>query len=124
MRHPDSCAQSRDETVQPTLELVTRIVERLFPPPQRRAALDLLDRYALDDSEPARVRLAMLKLSEGRLDRLEHFVAIACQDYRDVLAWAEYPEEASQPTGRLPAEEVRRMRKADRAQYLAWVRGE
>jgi hypothetical protein len=108
--------------VEPTLELVTRVVERLFPPAERAAALGLVERYADDDSEPARVRLAVLKLSEGRLDLLEHYVMAASRDYRDVLAWAEYPEEADQPTWRLPAAEVRRIREADRARYLAWLR--
>ena len=41
-----------------------------------------------------RVQLAILKLSDGNEDKLREFVAVAKRDYRDVLFWAEYPEEA------------------------------
>ncbi len=46
--------------------------------------LKRLDRY--DGPERGRVQLALLKLCEGSLDRLEQCVATAIQDYRDVLA--------------------------------------
>jgi len=41
-----------------------------------------------------RVQLAILKLSEGNEEKLREFFAVAKRDYRDVLFWAEYPEEA------------------------------
>jgi hypothetical protein len=63
----------------------------------------------------------MLKLSEGQLGLLKHYLNRAKQDYRDVLAWAEYPEELVQPTWNMPADDVRRIREADRAQFWAWL---
>ena len=108
--------------MEPTPELIQQIVDRLFPPPGRASALALLERYGADASEPLRVRVAVLKLCEGQLARLEYYVERAHEDYRDVLAWAEYPEELVQPTWRLPASEVERIRDADRAQYVDWLR--
>jgi hypothetical protein len=52
---------------------------------------------------------------------LERLIGRARQDYRDVLAWAEYPAELVQPTWRLQEPDVARIRAADRAQYLAWL---
>jgi hypothetical protein len=107
--------------MEPTAALVQRLVERLFAAPERAAALRLLEQYGTRDSEPYRVRVALLKLSDGRLDQLEDFVRAAHRDFRDVLAWAEYPEALRQPMWSLPAEEALRIRDADRAQYLAWL---
>lgn len=45
------------------------------------------------EREPERVRLAILKLSEGDPDRLCHFVDSAKADYRDVLYWTEHDGE-------------------------------
>ena len=67
------------------------------------------------------MRVAALKLSEGSPDRLRELIAHAKRDYRDVLAWAEYPEEMRGFTWRLPPDEQARIRTADRAQYLAWL---
>ena len=39
-----------------------------------------------------------LKLSEGNEEKLREFVAVAKRDYRDVLFWAENPEEAKLDT--------------------------
>src|SRR5688572_4251568 len=44
------------------------------------------------EREVERVRLAILKLSDGALDELRAMTAVAKTDYRDVLMWAEYPE--------------------------------
>jgi hypothetical protein len=106
-----------------TIEVVHLLVDRLFASAERTAALALLEDYgtAPHEREVMRVRVAVLKLSDGRLPELERLIASARQDYRDVLAWAEYPAELVQPTWRLPEPDVARIRAADRAQYLAWL---
>ena len=43
------------------------------------------------DGEEVRVRFAILRLVEGRFDQLRSLVDMAVRDYRDVLAYAEYP---------------------------------
>ena len=62
--------------------------------------LELLDTYGVEsyERERERVQLAILKLGEGNEKKLREFVAVARRDYRDVLFWAEYPEEAKLDT--------------------------
>jgi hypothetical protein len=55
-----------------------------------RAALTLYT-----DREVARVHLAILVLADGDPDQVLPMVEAACRDYRDVLYWAEWPEESS-----------------------------
>ena len=58
--------------------------------------MELLDVYGVEayEHERERVQLAILKLSEGNEEKLREFVAVAKRDYRDVLFWAENPEES------------------------------
>jgi hypothetical protein len=58
-------------------------------------ALRTLAEYASADSE--RVRLAILTLSGGDMERLRHFTQAAIKDFRDVLHWAENPPEPDEP---------------------------
>jgi hypothetical protein len=58
--------------------------------------VELLDGYGVEsyERERERVQLAILKLSEGNEEKLREFFAMAKRDYRDVLFWAEGPEES------------------------------
>ena len=58
--------------------------------------LELLDSYGVEpyEQERERVQLAILKLSGGSEEKLREFVAVAKRDSRDVLFWAENPDEA------------------------------
>lgn len=103
-------------------------IARYWPDVDPQGIVDVLDGYGTESSERgrARVQLAILRLSEGQRDRLEGLVAMAKRDYRDVLAYAEYPEEMR--TGfvgmsRLSSEEARAIRQRDREQYLEWLGG-
>jgi hypothetical protein len=109
--------------VELTAALVEALVTRLFRPEVRVEATNVLAQYGTQahEREDIRVRVAALKLSGGSLDRLRELVATAKRDYRDVLAWAEYPEELRSPTWRMPAADQARIRAADRAQYIAWL---
>jgi hypothetical protein len=109
--------------VELTPALVQALVARLFKPEVRAEAADMLAQYGTraHEREEIRVRVAALKLSEGSLDRLRDLMAQAKRDYRDVLAWAEYPEELRSATWRLPGAEQARIRTADREQYRAWL---
>ena len=42
-------------------------------------------------NEPARVRLAIVQLCAGDVTRLAEYLAVAREDYRDVLHWASRP---------------------------------
>jgi len=68
---------------------------RSFPESVRARVTEMLDTYGVEctSANAKRVQLAILKLSEGSEEKLREFVAWA-RDYRDVLFWAEHPDEA------------------------------
>lgn len=106
-----------------TPEFVATLIRRLFDSAERDSAATILGQYGVlpHEREQIRVRVAALKLSQGDLGRLREAVEHARRDYRDVLAWAEYPEELRRPTWRLRAEEVHGIRARDLTQYLDWL---
>src|SRR5712691_5484303 len=91
-------------------EEVIASVQAAFPESTWARVLELLDSYGVEsyEREPERVQLAILKLSEGNEEKLREFVAVAKRDYRDVLFWAEYPEESRLDTPE-KRERVRKM---------------
>jgi hypothetical protein len=109
---------------------VIGIVEVLWGSPADR---DLVTRslamygQASYEREVSRVQLAVLKLCEGATDRVPDLVAAARRDYRDVLMWAEYPEEGRSMwtiARDLSLEEQERLaavRRRDRVQYEQWL---
>ena len=96
----------------------------------RQTVLAELERYGQEsfEREPERVRLAILKLCGGRVERVSELVAAAKQDYRDVLMWAEYPAEGQALwtlKANLTDEERRqleRLRQEDRREYQEWLK--
>jgi hypothetical protein len=109
---------------------LSRKLAALWPnPTQRASVLAELQAYGREahEREPERVWLAILRLSEGRSDRVAQFVDLAKRDYRDVLMWAESPAEGQalwtvnpdlSPEQRRRREELRRQ---DRQQYRDWL---
>src|SRR6059058_1118641 len=83
-----------------TRDEVVAVVQKTFPESAHARVLELLDTYGVEsyERERKRVQLAILKLSEGNEEKLREFVAVAKRDYRDVLFWAENPEEAKLDT--------------------------
>ena len=79
------------------------------------------------DSFFERLQLAILKLAQGKLDEVHTLANYAKRDYRDVLMWAEYPEEGralwtlSSHLSPEQRDELEHVRGRDRAQYLAWL---
>lgn len=113
-----------------TVAVLNRKLAQLYPQAcDRQAALEALERYgaAPHEREPLRVRLAILKLAGSDAARLVELVQIAQRDYRDVLAWAEYPGEGRtfpdlRSPGALHSPSMVRVRAEDRAQYMKWLR--
>lgn len=81
-------------------EDVIAAIQKAFPERSWGQVLVLLDTYGVEsyERERERVQLAILKLSEGNEEKLREFVAVAKHDYRDVLFWADNPEEAKLDT--------------------------
>jgi hypothetical protein len=77
-------------------EDVVAAVGARFPRADVERLLTLLDSYGVEsyERERERVQMAIVNLSEGSEEKLRDFLAVAKRDYRDVLFWSEYPEEA------------------------------
>jgi hypothetical protein len=91
-----------------TAEDVRRAVAASFPEAERPVVRAALRGYKFG-REAARVRLAILALADGNLAEVERLVAAANADYRDVLYWAEYPEESGTGTKPQMAARYRRL---------------
>ena len=106
-----------------TRALLRAKIAQVFPDRDAAEILAVLDRYGTEphEPEPDRVQLAILKLcdEEGHDDPM-HYVEAAKQDFRDVLAWAEYPNQMRRPATIAPKERAKLMRR-DEAQYRAWL---
>jgi hypothetical protein len=75
---------------------VLAAVQALFPL-SWESVLAQLDTYGVEsyEHERERVQLAVLELGEGNEDKTRGYLAAAKDDYRDVLYWAEHPEQSS-----------------------------
>ena len=103
--------------------LVVEKVRQVFPDRDPDEILAVLDDYGREGSEAetARVQLAILKLfDEAGRDDPNSYVAAAKADYRNVLAWAEYPNQFRE-TGDLDAEARETLKRLDAAQYQEWL---
>ena len=108
-----------------TVADVERIVRRDFPEDRTAEVLAMLDEYGAESwqREPERVRLAVLKLAAGSAEQVRCEIDGAKCDYRDVLAFAEYPAytESVPVSGALPPEEEQRIIDSDWSQYQRWL---
>ena len=99
-----------------------RLVTREFPLEHTAAARAILARYGGQSwqRESIRVQIAVMKLANGNLAKLDEFMKVAEQDYRDVLSWAEYP--AYHRTGPRSADAERQAAMdEDWIQYQQWL---
>ncbi len=75
-------------------EISNRILERIreiFPESERNAAKELLLRYQSASAElNERIYLDILRICEGKIDKLKQLVELAQTDYRDLIVAAEY----------------------------------
>ena len=105
---------------------VERIARRDFPADRVAQVMALLQQYGTErwHNEPARVRLAALKLAAGNIELLRYNIEVAKRDYRDMLAPAEYPgycKRVPHP-GALPPDDEQRVIDDDWKQYEAWLK--
>lgn len=105
-------------------EDVERVLLREFAPDVRSDAAAALARYGIEPWQQSgpRVHMAILKLAQGQLGRLQACVEAACADPRDVIAAAEYPRYLSTDSSRLPSWWRRfRIFHDDWKEYQAWL---
>ena len=99
-------------------ELLRRKIAATFASSSDRHSAESLLATFPEDAE--RIALAALKLSDGSIQRLQHFGEAADVDSRDVLAWAECPSEANLAAGASAVEKAK-VQEADSAAYRAWL---
>ena len=106
---------------------VLRKIKQMWPDADPQEILGILNVYGTESYETGqtRVQLAILKLSEGDRERLPDLVKMAKVDFRDVLAYAEYPQEMRTDPIKMrdmPEEEAQSIRQRDREQYESWLK--
>ena len=108
-----------------TEEDVERIVRRDYPPEQINQVFTALRDYGQETwhRERYRVQLAILKLAAGDIDALHNHLEMAKRDYRDVLAFAEYPGYFTKvPPNAKPSDPAHaEVIDADWKQYQQWL---
>jgi hypothetical protein len=118
-----------------TPELVERALSALFGSSAEDAARvrRALQTYGVEphEREADRVRLAILRVSNGDVKVALEGIALAKKDYRDVLVGAEYPQEQRVSidflSRRVPLkspeaqEALSEARRRDRQQYEEWL---
>ena len=107
-------------------EVVQRKVKSLFPDQDHAKILQLLDNDIPSGWGLERMQLNILKLSNGNLDQLHHYIGVARseRDYMKVIDLAEYPE-----SSRIDIKdkdlfwgEHKRLIERDFRQYLNWLK--
>ena len=104
-------------------QLVARKIAVMFPPAVHdRVAKELL-KYGGESTRPQveRVRLAILKLSNGQMDELN--IAGALEDPVDIINWAEQPAlmQMAMENRKLKPQEHQNLEAQDWAQYHEWL---
>jgi hypothetical protein len=103
---------------------VERVAQRDFGETGSADAMRALAAYGAQDwhQDPVRVHLAVLKLANGDMKSLLHYVSAACSDSRDVIAHAEYPRyfKATPPKSESWFHRMRMFGK-DWAEYESWL---
>lgn len=65
----------------------------------------------------------MLKLGEKSVEKIRYYTDWAGRDYRDILAWAEYPRQMKTAPNTSESGETKKIRIKDRQEYLKWLYG-
>ncbi|MFT3683723.1 MAG: hypothetical protein QM783_02155 [Phycisphaerales bacterium] len=103
---------------------VQRIVQRDYAADMQARVLTMLDQ--IGEHTSARVRLAVLKIGRGDLDRFQRGIELARSDYRNALMAAEYGRASTYtpPTKMFPAHPpggIEGARQADWDEYHTWL---
>ena len=104
-----------------TIEQINKILRREFPFNIQKA-LEILKQYSSNGKY--RVWAAIIKLSERDLNKLQENTNTAINDYRDILANAEYPEytlKVGFDSKKFTKEEIENIYQRDQQQYLKWL---
>ncbi len=108
-------------------KLLPRLLEKIFPlEDERELVVDILQQYGHEGFHPEkeRVRVAILKLGGKSPERIRYYTLMACRDYRDVLAGAEYPNQMGHyPWREKDPDRHGELVERDKQQYQDWYLG-
>jgi uncharacterized protein YgbK (DUF1537 family) len=80
---------------QPVARITDAMLERLIKRDYSNHINEVKQKLSLVDSDTNkgrnRISAAILKLANGDLNKIDHYIEISNNDYRDVIAKAEYP---------------------------------
>jgi hypothetical protein len=117
----------RKEMMTDHTKLLPRLLEKLFPlEDERELVIDIMGQYGSADfqREGDRVRMAILKLAGRSPEQIRYYTLMACRDYRDVLAGAEYPNQMGYyPWRENDPERLEQIKVKDMEQYQSWYLG-
>lgn len=108
-------------------DIFARKMSTIFPNLEvREQAKRELIRYGKEkpERESYRIYIAILKVAGPSLEDIRQWVNIAKQDYRDVLASAEYPNQINQKVWELSEDEQQKIENIDTEQYRKWIEEE
>ncbi len=102
------------------------VLQAAFPNEEDRSkASEILNDYGKESfhREIPRVRAAIIKAANERLEDLEKYTEIACCDYRDILCIAEYPKQSKKwNMKKRNPEKYQKLVSEDLEQYSGWVK--
>ena len=105
---------------------ILRIVKRDYPAESEKETLEILRHYkSNNDKSDYRVWASLLKISEGNIEKLRININVAKNDFRDIVANAEYPEYTEKigfDNGKFTREEIKRIIQSDWKQYQVWLK--
>ena len=135
MRAEAVAETDRVPKVVPLTDLIRRKIRETFSREDQAEAISLLERECgrnLPFNDPPNlanlehIRLAVVKLADGKLDELRRQISIAKEDFREVLIRAETPEAFAFGLVELMDTDARtrdEIESRDREQYQAWLNG-
>jgi len=101
-------------------DALERKVPALFASVQDQETARSVLSPVLAGPEGERVAVACLRLCRGDLGRLKQCADASLTDYRDVLAWAEYPRQMDLGPGASASDQARATRE-DLDEYTQWL---
>lgn len=101
---------------------IIRIIQREFPSNKSHYIQEILNLYIGNTkSETNRIWAALLKLSNGNINRLLHNIDVAKNDFRNVLSWAETPMYFDDVGYKKNIKELAKSLKTESFEYLFWI---
>ena len=101
---------------------IDRLVKRDFQPEEVVEILKLLSLYQSETlNGKNRVYASILKLSNGNISKVRNYIEMANNDYRDVIALAEYPNYSEYAFNEdLLEDKLKQLINSDYIQYEIW----